>query len=88
MVTLNGAQSDMESITTAAIAAKHEHPRARCVCAIVIREGVVITRRVAPGLEVIREDGQPARVEPLRDVRPSIDGPNPQRVAEVPKGAA
>lgn len=77
----------MSKITSTAIRAKHEH-HARCVAIIVKHGRDVITRRIAPHLEVIREDGKPARVEPLRDVRPVFDGPNPQRVAAWPKGAA
>lgn len=57
--------------------------------AIEVRRGRdVLVRKIAPHLRVVREEGKPARVEPLRDVRASIDGPNPGRVADVPKGAA
>ncbi len=76
----------MQKVTRKISAAKKEPMR--CVAIIVMHGRDVITRRIAPHLEVIREDGQPARVEPLRDVRASIDGPNPQRVAAWPKGAA
>lgn len=59
------------------------------VVAIEVRRGRdVLVRKLAPHLRVVREEGKPARVEPLRDVRASIDGPNPLRVAEGPKGAA
>lgn len=63
-----------------------EHAR---TIAVEVRRGRdVLVRKIAPHLEVIREDGQPPRVEPLRDVRASIDGPSPHRVAAWPKGAA
>lgn len=59
------------------------------VIAIEVRRGRdVLVRKLAPHLRVVREAGKPATVTPLRDVRPAFDGPNPQRVAEVPKGAA
>ena len=59
------------------------------VIAIEVRRGRdVLVRKLAPHLRVVREPGQPAKVVPLRDVRASIDGPNPQRVADLPRGAA
>lgn len=76
----------MGNITADAIKAKHTFPRT--VFIAVQREGVVIKTRIAPELRLEREAGKPATVQPLRDVRASIDGPNPQRVADVPKGAA
>jgi hypothetical protein len=76
----------MDRITVEAIRAKHETPR--CVCAIVVRDGVVITSRISPALRLVRDDGLPPRVDPPREQRASIDGPSPQRVAEWPKGAA
>lgn len=80
----NGVTSNM--ITARAIRAKHETPR--CVAIIVKHGRDVITERLAPHLRVVREEGKPATVVPLRDVRPAFDGPNPQRVADVPPGAA
>lgn len=76
----------MGTITTDAIRAKHE--TARAVFIAVLREGRIITTRIAPELCVVRAEGKPATVTPLRDVRASIDGPSPQRVADWPKGAA
>lgn len=59
------------------------------VVAIEVRRGRdVLVRKLAPHLRVVREEGKPATVTPLRDVRASIDGPNLQRVADVPRGAA
>lgn len=59
------------------------------VVAIEVRRGRdVLVRKLAPHLRVVREEGKPATVVPLRDVRPAFDGPNPQRVADVPPGAA
>lgn len=76
----------MGTITTDAIRAKHQTPRT--VFVEVRREGQIITTRIAPELRVEREAGKLATVRPLRDVRASIDGPNPVRVADMPKGAA
>lgn len=63
-------------------------PNRRTIAIEVRRGRDVLVRKLAPHLEAIREPGQPAKVVPLRDVRASIDGPDPQRVADVPKGAA
>ena len=59
------------------------------VIAIEVRRGRdVLVRKLAPHLRVVREEGKPATVHPLRDIRATIDGPNLQRVADAPKGAA
>ena len=76
----------MSKVTAEAIKAKHTFPRT--VFIVVRHKGKVIKTRIAPELRLEREEGKPATVVPLRDVRPAFDGPNPQRVADVPPGAA
>lgn len=47
--------------------------RSQCVAVIIRRGSLELTRRIAPHLEVVRSEGHPPRVVPLRGVVPRHD---------------